>query len=147
MQFHLCQKEPDRIGGRQADFRKDRFGRLFELGIDPRVNHFGLCRHDTSVSHLRYTFSILTIGNNSPFPSGTPISSTSRYPRALYNATPVSVAPISNFLNPAASAADSQDSRTRVPIPRRSHSGCTKKALILAASHSGSSSESSRPAQ
>ena len=64
-----------------------------------------------------FSFSIRTIGSDSPFASGTSISSTSRYPRALYKATPVSVAPISNFWKPAAKAADSQASSTFVPMP------------------------------
>src|ERR1700722_16957581 len=113
--------------------------------IDQRMHLLEFIGGGSHVSF--YPFSIRTTLYNSPFPKGTSISSTSRYPRALYNATPVSVAPISSFLNPAALAADSQASNTRVPIPRRAHSGCTKNARIFAASRSGSSSESSLPAQ
>ena len=59
-------------------------------------------------------------------------------------ARPSTSRPFRGAGSPPQSAALSHASRIIAPIPRRAQSGCTKKARIRAASHRGSSSESSR---
>jgi hypothetical protein len=111
----------------------------------PNFLPFALSREVGHPPANQIPFSIFTIGSVSPFACGRSTRSHSTYPCLRYNGTPGSVAPISHRVKPSTRAAASHISSSRLPIPRRAESGCTKKARILAASVPGSSSASSRP--